>query len=529
MTRTSEERARIFLSYAAPDREFVAKVAARLRAGGLEVFFDRQSELQTQSRPFDAVQEAIRNCDLFVLFLSGSFRDEGSALTDLRFAEALWADPSVKILLIAWGDFEMGKLPAYLRTLPVQSIEGDLAENAYDSISKRVSARSVPPKVEHFGPVGAPRRSRPESVATPTGRHSIFSDGAIERSLDAEILAHLADDLEELLAPETAALPAVSAEQATPLEPVADSVNGTTPSDAKRRAVCSVFCPPSPMVGDQFLVQVFAHPEGAERQAAQLAKEADTETESRGRRYLPLPIPVGTKLRVELSASNLRVENSVEDMLWTGSPESVQFVVTVPAELTAKSALIAVTFLTGLVPLGTIRFSLQIGRTGGATITRLLPRLAPGAAQRFEKIFASYAHEDQRDVLRCVQAARALGHDPFMDIVDLPAGTRWERDLHEAIDQCDLFLLFWSRHAKTSDWVMKETRRALARQAGDASSPPPIRPVVLEGPPVPSPPDDLKHLHFNDPLVLMISALDAQPGQKPPEGISGHSTTEEPR
>jgi hypothetical protein len=52
---------------------------------------------------------------------------------------------------------------------------------------------------------------------------------------------------------------------------------------------------------------------------------------------------------------------------------------------------------------------------------------------------------------------------------------------------------------------MKEARYALARQKGQASAPPTIRPIVLENPPA-LPPSDLAHLHFNDLFAQLINA-----------------------
>jgi len=62
-------------------------------------------------------------------------------------------------------------------------------------------------------------------------------------------------------------------------------------------------------------------------------------------------------------------------------------------------------------------------------------------------------------------------------------------------DRCDLFLLFWSQHAKDSTWVRREVEHALARQHGDELAPPEIRPVILERV---KPWDELAHLHFDD-------------------------------
>ncbi len=102
---------------------------------------------------------------------------------------------------------------------------------------------------------------------------------------------------------------------------------------------------------------------------------------------------------------------------------------------------------------------------------------------------------------------QALKISYFEDLLDLEPGDRWGPRLETAIDQCDLFLLFWSSGAKRSKWVRKEVSRALQRQAGDGFSPPEIRPVILEGPPIVPPWEELSHLHFNDRLLYFMSPM----------------------
>jgi hypothetical protein len=51
----------------------------------------------------------------------------------------------------------------------------------------------------------------------------------------------------------------------------------------------------------------------------------------------------------------------------------------------------------------------------------------------------------------------------------------------------------------------------VARQNGSPDEEPDITPIILEGPPVPQPiPDSLKHLHFNDHLIYLISATERE-------------------
>jgi hypothetical protein len=93
----------------------------------------------------------------------------------------------------------------------------------------------------------------------------------------------------------------------------------------------------------------------------------------------------------------------------------------------------------------------------------------------------------------------------FQDVLDLEPGERWSDELEGAIRDADVFLLFWSSSAKASEWVRREVDFALACQAGDDLSVPEIRPVIIEGPPVIAPWEDLAHLHFNDRVLYLMS------------------------
>ncbi|HEX3408148.1 MAG TPA: hypothetical protein VHS81_12995 [Caulobacteraceae bacterium] len=69
-----------------------------------------------------------------------------------------------------------------------------------------------------------------------------------------------------------------------------------------------------------------------------------------------------------------------------------------------------------------------------------------------------------------------------------------------------------SSHAAGSDWVRQEAEHALARRHGSSEASPDIRPIIIEGPPIPRPPASLAELHFNDMLryVVVASELEAK-------------------
>ena len=83
---------------------------------------------------------------------------------------------------------------------------------------------------------------------------------------------------------------------------------------------------------------------------------------------------------------------------------------------------------------------------------------------------------------------------------DLEPGERWLEAIEHAIDDSDLFVLFWSHDAEQSTWVRREVQHALQHQGLDEEELPEIWPVILDGPPPATPWQELSHLHFDDPI-----------------------------
>ena len=92
-----------------------------------------------------------------------------------------------------------------------------------------------------------------------------------------------------------------------------------------------------------------------------------------------------------------------------------------------------------------------------------------------------------------------------MDVISLKPGESWEPALYDKINDCDIFLLFWSSNSKASKWVIKELRHAIALKNGDDKAAPIIQPIPIEGPPIVYPPEELGHMHFNDKILYFVS------------------------
>ncbi|MGV0103908.1 TIR domain-containing protein [Nostoc sp. DSM 114160] len=276
------------------------------------------------------------------------------------------------------------------------------------------------------------------------------------------------------------------------------------PADITKDLVdCSVFSPSSVTPNDMFLVQVFVHlPEQVEF-AKQNAQQFDPDAKQLGARSLGLPIQRGSELTFNLSIPKLEVDEPIQKLSWNGRADSIQFGVTVPADITQKTVIGTVTVSQNTIPLGHLKFKLSI--IASASSTSKDPHLVGEVARHYRKAFVSYSSKDRIEVLKRVQGLAVSGITVFQDILNLEPGDRWEQELYRNIDECDLFLLFWSTAAKESPWVLKEVLYALERQGSDGLRSPEIIPVIIEGPPPVPPPPELQNLHFNDKLLYLIA------------------------
>jgi len=266
---------------------------------------------------------------------------------------------------------------------------------------------------------------------------------------------------------------------------------------------CTVFAPPTAQAGESILVQVYAHMPDQSEQVVQLAQEADETARRLGFRSLEVEIPRGTKLQIELTLPGVEIEDSIQQVVWRGRATSVQFAVDLPRTQPPGNLIGRVAVYRDGTPIGHVRFKLEIN-AGDRPPVPSVPRPLGDEAKRYSQAFLSYAMKDLNEVMKRVQMLARCHISFFQDILSLEPGERWERKLYEHIDHCDVFMLFWSTASKESKWVRQEVEYALKRKGTDDSAPPEIVPILLEGPPIPLPPPELSHLHFNDRLLYYM-------------------------
>lgn len=268
--------------------------------------------------------------------------------------------------------------------------------------------------------------------------------------------------------------------------------------------VCTLFAPPSAAPGQSLLVQAFAHLAEQAADAAAIATELDTEAQRRTFQSLLTAVPPGGRLDFELRMPGLEVDEPVASLVWHRRAEAVQFGVRIPPNTAPGAVIGTLNVSLNAAPVGHVKFKLVVGHDA------LKERSEPQgeSARRYRTAFISYSSRDRDKVLARVQMLSVIGIRYFQDLLSLEPGERWARRIELGIDECDLFLLFWSNQSKSSEWVRKEVAYALARRGDDELAPPEIRPVIVEGPPIVEPWEELAHLHFNDRLLYFMSPPD---------------------
>lgn len=89
------------------------------------------------------------------------------------------------------------------------------------------------------------------------------------------------------------------------------------------------------------------------------------------------------------------------------------------------------------------------------------------------EVFVSYATQDLGKVKGFLDQIGAHSVRVFVAEHSVEPGESLEEEIFTAIEECDLFILFWSSHSKESDWVSREIDKARRESKR-------IIPVVLE-------------------------------------------------
>jgi hypothetical protein len=106
-----------------------------------------------------------------------------------------------------------------------------------------------------------------------------------------------------------------------------------------------------------------------------------------------------------------------------------------------------------------------------------------------DSIFVSYSHQDIGLVQPVVRLLRATEDLVFQDLDSIQPGKRWRREIAEALDAAQLFILFWCYHSSRSVEVRKEYELALTTGKD-------VLPVLLDTTPLPEQLNEFQRVDF---------------------------------
>ena len=203
------------------------------------------------------------------------------------------------------------------------------------------------------------------------------------------------------------------------------------------------------------LVNVFLHLYDETEIAISRAEESDSLAT---RRALPCgKLSKGDDVDIQLSImGNTRLFFEQKTITWPGSITSCSFDYFVPSELVENNLCCSVIIKANGASIGDMTFITEI-------VEQPTTRNPKVIAQPYERIFISYAHQDEETVRNYAKAYQLIKRDVFFDRDYLKAGDVFSQEIEKYIKTADLFILFWSENAAKSKYVQKEMDLALPR------------------------------------------------------------------
>ena len=245
---------------------------------------------------------------------------------------------------------------------------------------------------------------------------------------------------------------------------------------------CTVFAPDRVEPKQSGLLQVFLHAPEDRKQVEATAAKFDRETKERGYRSLLVDAMIGTTFTFDVEIEGFVLLERIDTLIWTGLPQSVAFPFGVPKGCKWGQHTGTVRISQDGMPIGRISFQIEVVRDARSRSQRPVGE----EARHYRACFCSYSSLDRAEMLKRAQGLRATGLHSFIDVLNLRPGDKWNSKIFAAIDESDLFVVIWSKNARDSKWVTKESRYALKRYNQHGS--PDFRPIPVEGPPIASVP-----------------------------------------
>lgn len=217
----------------------------------------------------------------------------------------------------------------------------------------------------------------------------------------------------------------------------------------------SVFAPSEVKRDTHMLIQVYLHTLEEAENIKEYACESSKEVERRD--YIPLDcyLKKGDKVNVHLNIYGKKLLMSEKrSMVWSGTFTKCSFDYYIQNNTDLNELSCNATLSVNDVQVGEMRFITQIVDAP----MELNPNIK---TRKYNKIFISYAHQDEKKVKYIAEAYKAQGINYFFDRHYLKGGDVYPLQIQEYINSADLFILCWSENSRKSEYVKKEYTQAL--------------------------------------------------------------------
>lgn len=201
-------------------------------------------------------------------------------------------------------------------------------------------------------------------------------------------------------------------------------------------------------------------------------------------------LAANTAITITPECSDLIFDPPSLTKTWGGTWTRFNFDFTPKAPLQSSAVSGRIAISVGVIEIAHIDFTMDVILNPLAAA-----KLANSSTKLYQKIFVSYSRRDREIVDSYRVAQIALGNDIFVDTESIRSGQNWQAALATAIDNADIFQLFWSANSAASANVRDEWDYALHYRCPQTQCADFLRPVYWQNPLTP-PPSQLNHLNF---------------------------------
>jgi len=476
--------ARIFLSYSDKDREFAQRMARLLELAGFEVWWDRRIPAGRSWR--NVYEEALHTTDCMVVLWSRN--SVGSESVKEEAEEGRTVGKLVPVLI------EQVPPPVGFRNIQA----ADLSD--WDGSSDAVQFQRLLSALE----------SRTGQSAIPAPATVGASKGGIVSKVTGtigELMERLRTRVQGATSSRSQSRPKQANGGSAPPAASSEEVGVEQPESVLLGVAAPRQAAPGSSFNARFVAYVAAAKHLAENHLKDLGDAGDRivtdvspDREARWR--------VGAPITVRLTGEHVRFTPAERSFEWNGRENLVSFAVTVDADAPRTKLQLCFHVLLGGLEIAFMPLGLAVGDEPRETGTQEMTSRAPSSA------FASYSSKDAEAVTRSLStlAHWAPALDIFQDCLDLTPNEAFKPQLEAQIGKRDVFLLFWSRHARDSKWVLWEFETARAKRGMNA-----ILPMPLEDPALAPPPPGFEDKHLRDRFMI------AGYGLKKIADLAGHT------